>query len=155
MERHATSMRIPVWANIRSGARSSSITDDTKCATSCWPTRCSGLKNSTSMAFALMRSLPCCISTTAAKRGNGCATSLADGKILRPFRFSSNWNHTVRTLHRGVSMFAEESTTWPRVTHPIAEGGLGFTFKWNMGWMHDTLDYFRVDPFFAKARTTS
>ncbi|MEP6835815.1 MAG: 1,4-alpha-glucan branching protein GlgB [Gemmatimonas sp.] len=64
--------------------------------------------------------------------------------------FLKQLNHTVNQLHRGVSMIAEESTTWPRVTHPIVEGGLGFTFKWNMGWMHDTLDYFRVDPFFRK-----
>jgi 1,4-alpha-glucan branching enzyme len=64
--------------------------------------------------------------------------------------FLKQLNYTVAQLHRGVSMIAEESTTWPRVTHPIVEGGLGFTFKWNMGWMHDTLDYFRVDPFFRK-----
>ena len=69
---------------------------------------------------------------------------------LEAVSFIKQLNHTVRSLHRGVSMIAEESTTWPRVTHPIVEGGLGFTFKWNMGWMHDTLDYFRVDPFFRK-----
>lgn len=57
-------------------------------------------------------------------------------------------NHTLQSLHPGVITVAEESTTWPRVTHPIVEGGLGFTFKWNMGWMHDTIDYFKVDPFF-------
>jgi 1,4-alpha-glucan branching enzyme len=69
---------------------------------------------------------------------------------LEAVSFLKQLNHTVRTLHRGVSMIAEESTTWPKVTHPIVEGGLGFTFKWNMGWMHDTLDYFRVDPFFRR-----
>ena len=64
--------------------------------------------------------------------------------------FVKQLNHSVSSLHPGVIMVAEESTTWPRVTHPIGDGGLGFTFKWNMGWMHDTLDYFRVDPFFRK-----
>jgi 1,4-alpha-glucan branching enzyme len=53
------------------------------------------------------------------------------------------------TLHReqpGVWICAEESTAWPGVTRPVERGGLGFDLKWNMGWMHDTLAYFRLDP---------
>jgi 1,4-alpha-glucan branching enzyme len=69
---------------------------------------------------------------------------------LEAVSFLKQLNHTVHALHPGVVTIAEESTTWPKVTHPIVDGGLGFTFKWNMGWMHDTLDYFRVDPFFRR-----
>ncbi len=61
----------------------------------------------------------------------------------------------LRVLHQAVAdrcpgrfTIAEESTAWEGVTRPVAEGGLGFTFKWNLGWMHDTLSYFGVDPFF-------
>lgn len=69
---------------------------------------------------------------------------------LDAIAFLKQLNHAVQSLHPGVVTIAEESTSWPKVTAPIREGGLGFTLKWNMGWMHDTLDYFGIDPFFRK-----
>jgi 1,4-alpha-glucan branching enzyme len=55
-------------------------------------------------------------------------------------------NELAHGLHPGSFTVAEESTAWPGVSRPVYAGGLGFTFKWNMGWMHDTLDYFRHEP---------
>tara|TARA_Y100001934_G_scaffold282573_2_gene396940 strand:- start:7000 stop:9201 length:2202 start_codon:yes stop_codon:yes gene_type:complete len=57
--------------------------------------------------------------------------------------FLREFNHLVHTEHPGVMTIAEESTAWPQVTRPPYIGGLGFSFKWNMGWMHDTLGYFK------------
>ncbi|RYZ46342.1 MAG: 1,4-alpha-glucan branching enzyme, partial [Myxococcaceae bacterium] len=61
-------------------------------------------------------------------------------------QFLRELNDTVRRKHPGVVVIAEESTAWPKVSQPTSEGGLGFHFKWNMGWMHDTLSYFGKDP---------
>jgi 1,4-alpha-glucan branching enzyme len=60
--------------------------------------------------------------------------------------FLQELTSTVRDLHRGVLLVAEESTAWKGVTAPTSAGGLGFDLKWNMGWMHDTLRYFAQDP---------
>ena len=59
-------------------------------------------------------------------------------------------NDLVHEFYPGVITIAEESTAWPGATLPTVEGGLGFDFKWNMGWMHDTLEYFRKDSVHRK-----
>ncbi|HEX5114906.1 MAG TPA: 1,4-alpha-glucan branching protein GlgB [Pseudonocardiaceae bacterium] len=65
---------------------------------------------------------------------------------LDAVRFLQELNATVYREHPGAVMVAEESTAWPGVTRPTHLGGLGFGFKWNMGWMHDTLNYLSRDP---------
>ncbi len=65
---------------------------------------------------------------------------------LEAIEFIKQLNETVHASAPGCVTIAEESTAWTGVTTPVNEGGLGFTFKWNMGWMHDTLTYFSLDP---------
>jgi 1,4-alpha-glucan branching enzyme len=65
---------------------------------------------------------------------------------LEAIEFLRKFNHITHTEHPGVITIAEESTAWPLVTRPPYLGGLGFSFKWNMGWMHDTLNYFGHEP---------
>ncbi len=65
---------------------------------------------------------------------------------LENVRFLQEVNAEVARAHPGVVMIAEESTAWPGVTAPTADGGLGFSHKWNMGWMHDTLSYAHREP---------
>ncbi len=65
---------------------------------------------------------------------------------LEAIEFLKTLNETVRIEQPGCLMIAEESTAWGGVSRPVREGGLGFTFKWNMGWMHDTLGYFARSP---------
>ena len=64
--------------------------------------------------------------------------------------FFRHMNSVVRGTYPGFMTIAEESTAWPKVTGPIGTDSLGFTFKWNMGWMHDFCEYMKLDPFFRK-----
>ena len=69
---------------------------------------------------------------------------------LDAIAFLRELNETVHAQHPGALVIAEESTAWPMVSRPTYVGGLGFTFKWNMGWMHDTLKYFAQDPVYRR-----
>ncbi|RJT30880.1 1,4-alpha-glucan branching protein GlgB [Mesorhizobium waimense] len=69
---------------------------------------------------------------------------------LEAVSFLQKMNKEIYGHHPGVMTIAEESTSWPKVSQPVHEGGLGFGFKWNMGFMHDTLEYFSKEPIFRK-----
>jgi len=67
---------------------------------------------------------------------------------LEAIDFIRQLNELTHTLHPGTMIMAEESTAWPMVSRPVWLGGLGFSMKWNMGWMHDTLEYMSKDPIY-------
>ena len=69
---------------------------------------------------------------------------------LDAIEFFKHLNSVIRGRKDGTIIIAEESTAWPKVTERPEDDGLGFTYKWNMGWMHDFLDYMKLDPFFRK-----
>ncbi len=84
------------------------------------------------------------------KSGEWIPNQYGGRENLEAIEFLRNFNHLIHTEFPGVITIAEESTAWPQVTRPPYLGGLGFTFKWNMGWMHDTLNYFKKDPIHRK-----
>ena len=84
------------------------------------------------------------------KDGEWVANINGGNENLDAIEFFKHLTSVGRGTYPEVMMIAEESTAWPRVTDTIENGGLYFTYKWNMGWMHDFCDYMKLDPFFRK-----
>jgi len=84
------------------------------------------------------------------KEGEWIPNQFGGRENLEAIDFLKKFNHVTQTEFPGVLTIAEESTAWPQVTRPPYIGGLGFMFKWNMGWMHDTLGYFKHEPIHRK-----
>jgi 1,4-alpha-glucan branching enzyme len=84
------------------------------------------------------------------KQGEWLPNEYGGRENLGAIHFLRQLNETVYREHPGVQTVAEESTSWPMVSRPTYVGGLGFGKKWDMGWMHDTLAYFRLDPIYRK-----
>jgi len=84
------------------------------------------------------------------KSGEWIPNQFGGRENIEAIEFLKKFNHITHTEFPGVMTVAEESTAWPLVTRPPYLGGLGFSFKWNMGWMHDTLGYFGREPVHRK-----
>ena len=84
------------------------------------------------------------------QEGQWLPNKYGGNKNLEAIEFFKHMNSVVRGTAPGFLTIAEESTAWPQVTDSVETGGLGFTFKWNMGWMHDFCEYMKLDPYFRK-----
>ncbi|MTK06770.1 MAG: 1,4-alpha-glucan branching protein GlgB [Hungatella sp.] len=83
-------------------------------------------------------------------QGEWVKNCLGGNENLEAIEFFKHLNSVMKERGKGAVVIAEESTAWPKVTDKPENSGLGFTFKWNMGWMHDFLEYMKLDPYFRK-----
>ncbi|MCD8333155.1 MAG: 1,4-alpha-glucan branching protein GlgB [Clostridiales bacterium] len=84
------------------------------------------------------------------KDGQWVANKYGGNENLEAIELFKHLNTLICGRNNGVVMIAEESTAWPKVTGKVVQNGLNFSYKWNMGWMHDFLDYMKLDPYFRK-----
>ena len=149
--RTSTSTPIRARASTRSGTARSSTTAAPRCAASSSQQRAVLARELPHRRAARRRRrLDAVPRLRAARRASGSPTASAAARISRRSSSCKQLNLAVYRDHPDTQTIAEESTAWPMVSRPTYLGGLGFGLKWNMGWMHDTLEYFRHDPVHRK-----